>query len=124
MTVFLNPQDFPDDDALLEHIIEHIVKPSIAAATPDDVDPEDVGGMAYVFGGKPGVQAAAIEALQARVANEGIPYEYALEECTSLQVGRRRTVQFGAMEVHYVELGLDGPPPMSVEELEARFLSD
>ena len=72
MTHFINPDEFPNDDELLEHIIDNVVFPSLS----EQVGPEEmehVQGIAYVFGGRNDVDPAIIGKLYALVETEGVP---------------------------------------------------
>ena len=122
MTHFINPDEFPNDDELLDHIIDNVVFPSLSEQVgPDEM--EHVQGIAYVFGGRNDVDPAIIGKLYSLVETEGVPLEYALHEFTSLKVGKVRHASRGGLHIHYMELSTmdEDDCQISPEELQAMY---
>lgn len=122
MAQFIDPDDFSSDDELLDHIIEHVVVPSLTEQiSPEDM--EHIQGVAYVFGGRRDIDPDVISHLYSLVEGEGVSLEYALREFTALRVGKVRHASRGGLHVHYVELihGPEDDAELSPEQLRAMF---
>lgn len=122
MALFIDPDDFDSDDALLDHIIDNVVVPSLTEQVGEE-DLENIQGVAYVFGGRSDVDPSVLRHLQHMVEREGVTLEYALREFTSLHVGKKRHGVRGGLHVHYIELvgAGDDIEPLAVEDLQAMF---
>lgn len=119
---FINPDDFANDQEMLDHIIDHVVLPSLEQQVGADAL-EYVQGIAYVFGGRSDVNPRVLQRLQRMIEHNGISLEYALREFTTLHVGRKRSTSRAGLQVEYIELipAQDDGPPLSVAALEEMF---
>lgn len=122
VTDYIDPRRFDDEDELFDYILEHVVKPRIQEALGGEDPSEGLTGVAYVFGGQPGIDPEMLESLQQHLQS-GMALDYILRELTDLEVRRMRESELSGLTVRYIELARrdDDPPPLSVSDLEAMF---
>ena len=121
MSGMIDPSEFSNPDALLDHIIESIVKPQLSENCDGDSDADWHSGVAWVFGCRQPIDPTHFAALQEKLS-EGLPLDYVLAEFTTLNVVTQRHRQHGQVEVRYIELAANQePPPPSADDLAAQF---
>ncbi|TVR09062.1 MAG: hypothetical protein EA401_13265 [Planctomycetota bacterium] len=122
MHEFINPDNFSNDEEMLDHIIDNVVVPSLHDQIGEDAL-EHVQGVAYVFGGRGDINPQVLQRLQSMIEHDAIPLEYALREFTTLKVGKKKHSQRGGLQVNYIELIGDdsGVDILSDDELAEMF---
>lgn len=124
MSGMINPDDFSNPDSLLDHIIDHIVKPQLDETCEGDTEGNEHSGVAWVFGCREPIHPGNFDQLQLRLT-EGMSLDYALAEFSDLKIVTQRSRQHGQIDVRYIELAMreedDEIAIPSVEELNAQF---
>ena len=106
----IDPSEFSNPDALLDHIIDSIVKPQLAETCDGDTDADWHSGVAWVFGCRQPVDPEHFLALQEKLS-EGVALDYVLAEFSTLKIVTQRERQHGNVQVRYIELASDEDEP-------------